>query len=273
MNKDNILFKIADYKRKEVDFIKQRQPLSILERETVSSKPPSFSKALFSRSQLDKNKIAIIAEVKRASPSKGVIALNFDPLQLALTYQQSGAAAISVLTDAFFFWGDPLHLRRIANKVSIPILRKDFIIDPYQILEARMLGASAVLLIAAILSTEQLKEYLQITAQRGMDALVEIHCQEELDKALEADAQIIGINNRDLTNFEVKLETGIRLIKQIPSHKKVVAESGLKTKSDLGSFFDVGCANFLIGTSLITAGAAGDMAGVQEKLHSLLSVS
>ena len=203
--------------------------------------------------------VAIIAEVKKASPSKGVISPDFNPVSIAKNYQKQGAQAISVLTDQQFFQGSLLNLMQVRAAVDLPVLRKDFIIDSIQIEEAHLHGADAILLIAAILDVSQLKDYQQHAAELGMDSLVEIHDEKELEKALSAGAELIGINNRNLNDFTVDIQTTFELMKKIPGDIPVVSESGLATKEDLVRLFQAGATAALIGESLMRAGEKSDL--------------
>jgi indole-3-glycerol phosphate synthase len=195
--------------------------------------------------------LSFICEVKKASPSKGVIAEDFDHLGIARSYEEAGAAAISVLTEPNFFQGSPRYLAEIAAAVSVPALRKDFIIDAYQIHEAASLGAAAVLLIVALLSDEQLAAFIACAHSLGMDALVEAHTREELERALAAGAGIVGVNNRDLHSFEVDLSLSVRLREVVPSDVLYVAESGIRTLDDVALLACAGVDAVLIGETLM----------------------
>lgn len=195
--------------------------------------------------------IAIICEVKKASPSKGVIAEDFPYLEIARDYQNAGATAISVLTEPEYFLGDNRYLTEISNLVRIPVLRKDFIVDEYQIYEAKLIGADAVLLICALLDTETLKKYIAICDELGLSALVEAHTQEEVDSAIEAGARIIGVNNRNLKTFEVDLGISLRLREKVPADILFVAESGIKTADDIAQLREAGVNAVLIGETLM----------------------
>ncbi len=179
-----------------------------------------------------KEGLSIIGEVKKASPSKGIIVERFDPIAIANQYAKC-VDAISVLTEEHFFHGSPDYLRKISRKIALPLLRKDFIIDEVQIYEAKILGASAVLLIAAILEDDKLAEYIDTVYELGMDALVEVHTEEELNRVLATNAKIIGINNRNLKDFSVDLNTTVKLAKLIPDDKLVIGESGINTEEDI----------------------------------------
>jgi len=195
---------------------------------------------------------SIIAEVKRRSPSKGRIRGDFDPLKIAALYQENGAVAVSVLTDEEFFGGHRTYLSAIREVVDIPLLRKDFIIDPYQIYETRALGGDALLLIASLLEG-QLEEYIHLAQKVGLATLVEVHTREELEKALAADAEIIGINNRDLKTFSTDLRITLELAPSIPEDRIVVSESGINTREDIETLMQAGVHSFLVGEALMRA--------------------
>jgi indole-3-glycerol phosphate synthase len=195
--------------------------------------------------------LSFICEVKKASPSKGIIAEDFPYLEIALEYESAGAAAISILTEPEFFLGENHYLREIATAVKIPTLRKDFVIDAYQIYEAVLLGAKAVLLICALLDEKTINSFIKITDELKMSALVEIHNEEEAEQAIQAGARIIGINNRDLTTFSIDINTSARLRKCIPASIVTVAESGVKSPEDVRIVKDCGFDAVLIGESLM----------------------
>ena len=197
--------------------------------------------------------IQIIAEIKKASPSAGIIEADFDPVAIAQQYEAAGVAAISVLTEEDFFRGSIDILRTVQQVVTTPLLRKDFIVDPYQVYEARYYGASCILLIASILSLSEMIELRQIAQKLGLDALVEIHNEDELLKALAIKADIIGINNRNLKNFTVDLTTSLRLRKKIPAEVIVVSESGIKNRKDVQQLENAGIDAMLIGETLMRA--------------------
>jgi len=198
--------------------------------------------------------LSFICEVKKASPSKGIIAENFPWLEIAKDYEEGGAAAISVLTEPEFFLGNDQYLREISAAVKIPTLRKDFIIDPYQLYEAKLLGAKAALLICALLEPETLSSFIKIADELALDCLVEIHSEAEAEEALGAGARIIGINNRDLTTFVVDTGLASRLCKKIPQGTLTVAESGIKSAADVRGLKETGVDAVLIGESLMRAG-------------------
>lgn len=244
-----ILDKILRYKEQEVRFARQALPLSAL-RERLSGLPAprGFASALRRQAAVG---TAIIAEVKKGSPSKGLIRADFDPVDIARRYQAGGAACLSVLTDRQFFMGDLSYLDRIAGAVTLPLLRKDFIIDPYQVVEARVHGADAVLLIAAALDQEPLEELYALAVDLGLDVLLEVHDAEELARALQLPVGLIGINNRDLQTFHTDLTVTERLLPLIPSDRLVVAESGIRTRADIVRLQKAGTRAFLVGESLM----------------------
>ena len=203
---------------------------------------------------LSGDEMSFICEVKKASPSKGVISRNFKPLENAISYEKAGAAAISCLTEEHYFMGSIKYLEEIAQNTSIPVLRKDFIFDVYQIYEAAARGAGAVLLIAAILNAEQLEKFIETAKCVGLDCLVEVHNEEELENVLNTNAEIIGINNRDLRTFEVSLDTTERLAKFVPREKILVSESGIKTAEDVKKLYDCGARAVLIGETMMRSG-------------------
>lgn len=212
--------------------------------------------------------ISFICEVKKASPSKGVIAEEFPYLSIAKEYEEAGAAAISVLTEPYYFKGKDIYLQEILQNVSIPILRKDFTVDAYQIYEARTLGASAILLICALLEEEQLKEYLTIAHCLGLSALVETHTEREVETALRIGAGIIGVNNRNLKTFEVDIQTSNRLRRMIPKEILFVSESGIKTPQDVAKLRENGTNAVLIGETLMRS---ADKKGQLEELRAGVS--
>ncbi len=196
---------------------------------------------------------AIIAEVKRRSPSRGLIRADFDPVRIAGEYEKNGAAAVSVLTDATFFGGSNEDLAAVKKAISLPVLRKEFIIDPWQIHETRAIGADALLLIAAILDKSELREYRELAASLGLASLVEVHDRQELEAALDAGAEIIGINNRDLRTFITDITTSRALAPLIPAGRIVVAESGIRSRREVETLMQAGVRAFLIGETLVAA--------------------
>lgn len=199
-------------------------------------------------------RLSVIAEIKKASPSKGLIAPDFHPIETAEAYQRGGAEAISVLTEEHYFQGGSKVLQLVRQAVDLPILRKDFIIDPYQIYEARNLGADAVLLIAALLDSYTLREFSKITHSLSLYCLTEVHDRRELDSALEAGSELIGVNNRDLKTFQVNLEVTQRLARDIPKDRILVSESGIRSREDMKAVHDWGADAVLIGESLMRSG-------------------
>jgi indole-3-glycerol phosphate synthase len=216
--------------------------------------PRGFRNAL-----LDYSGVAVIAEVKKASPSKGVICADFDPVRIAVNYQNQGAQAVSVLTDVDFFQGHLLYLMQVREAVTLPVLRKDFIIDRLQIDQARAHGADAILLIAAILQVEQIADFREHAASLGMDSLVEVHDEREVEMALAAGADLIGVNNRNLNDFSVDITTTFRLQQLLPPHIPLVSESGLATLADLEALGRAGVTAALIGETLMRAGAGSSL--------------
>ncbi len=200
---------------------------------------------------------AIIAEIKRASPSKGELAMHWDPVALAQIYQDNGAAALSVLTEVKYFKGDPEFIRRMRPVIRIPILRKDFILEPVQVYESAAIGADALLLIVSLLEPGQLQALLLLTRSLGLEALVEVHTKEEMDTALNARARVIGINSRDLHTFKMYPDRALELAPLAPKEVTLVAASGLKTRADLERLEAAGIKGFLIGETLVTSGDPG----------------
>ena len=243
-----ILDEIAAKTRERVEKAKMVVPLEKI-REQAMAMPRD--KSFPFREALRKKGIQFICEVKKASPSKGIIAEDFPYLTIAEEYEAAGAAAISVLTEPFYFQGDDNFLREIAQKVRIPIIRKDFTVDEYMIYEARILGASAILLICAILTEEQIKKYQQIAEELGMSVLVEAHDEEEVKMALRCNASIIGVNNRDLQTFQVDINNSIRLRKLVPEEIIFVSESGMKEREDIRQLEENGTNAVLIGETLM----------------------
>ena len=216
--------------------------------------PRGFRAALAAgRSGAEAPAVALIAEVKKASPSAGILRADFDPVAIARAYERAGSACISVITDRRFFQGDPSHLARIRQAVRLPLLRKDFILDPIQVTEARALGADACLLIVAALEPAALHELTVAVRELGMDALVEVHDERELALALDASADLIGINNRDLRSFKVSLAVAERLAPLAPEGVVLVAESGIKTRADVERLKAAGVRAILVGETLVRA--------------------
>jgi indole-3-glycerol phosphate synthase len=243
-----ILDKILSTKKREVARHKKAVHLSSLLDNIARRKAPlAFGEAIKS------DGIKLIAEVKKASPSKGVLRPDFNPLSLAMTYAANGAAAVSVLTDAEYFQGDLKHLTTIRQAISLPLLRKDFIYEEYQVYESAAYGADALLLIAAILEPRQLEKLINVSRSLGLGCLVEVHYEDELKIALDAGADIIGINNRNLKTFEVDINTTRRLLPYIPENKIVVSESGISRREDIKKIETWGIDAVLVGEALVTA--------------------
>ncbi len=242
-----ILDEIVAYKKEEVAAAKLRVPLADVKGRAADGEPTrGFAQALASG-----DAIRLIAEVKKASPSKGVIRQDFDPVGIARTYEGVGASCLSVLTEKKYFQGDLAYLADIRRAVELPLLRKDFLVDEYQIFEARAAGADAVLLIAACLERRQLEDYLGTAEGLGLAVLVESHTAKELDRSLLAGARIVGINNRDLASFTVSLRTTFDLLKDIPEDRIVVSESGIATRDDVVRLEQAGVDAILVGESLM----------------------
>ncbi len=244
-----ILDEIIENKRREVDDAKRRDPIEKLREQVAPRKPGRFRRAIG-----EPGRLCLIAEIKKASPSRGVIRADFDPSAIARSYADGGASAISVLTDVKYFQGDVSYLVQARDESGLPVLRKDFIIDEYQIWETAAIGADAALLIVSTLDAEQLKDYLQLAGEVGLDALVEAHDAAEIETALEAGAEIVGINNRDLRTFKTDIETTLRLAERIPEDRVIVSESGIHTREDAQKVRDAGASAILVGEALMTCG-------------------
>ena len=260
-----ILDKIAIKKRSRVAAKSAAESIESVRDRALAMPDPGFC---FRKAIDRRGKMSLIAEIKKASPSKGLICRSFDPIGHALAYEQGGAQAISVLTEEDFFLGKDEHLADIAAKNSLPLLRKDFVVEEYQIYEARALGASAILLIAALLDDLQAYSYLELAHNLGMDVLFEVHDQPELLRAISLDAKIIGINNRDLKTFQVDLGTTARLGRIVPSTRLLVSESGISTPEDLAAVYAAGAKCALVGESLMRLGQ--DSASVKEGIAFLM---
>ncbi len=249
-----ILDSIIEHKQKELQTDQEQVPLATL-KSILADLPPTKD---FKEAISLPDTINLIAEVKKKSPSKGIIRVDFDPVCIAKTYAENGAAAVSVLTDIRFFDGRLEYLIAICQEVDVPLLRKDFTIDPYHIYQARAAGADAVLLIVAALNSDQLREFADIASSLSMAALVEVHTEAELDIALDVGAEIIGINNRDLRTFNTDLATTFKLRESITSDKVVVSESGIYTREDVESLREVGVNAILVGESLMRSPDIGE---------------
>lgn len=252
MSLPTILENIVARKYEEVKENRAKVSLDELQRLAASADAPrGFAQALRTRAAAQQP--AVIAEVKKASPSKGVIRENFNPAEIAASYQQGGAACLSVLTDIDFFQGSPDYLKQARAACDLPVIRKDFLVDPYQVVEARAMGADCVLLIVASLEDGQMAELNAAAVEQGLDVLVEVHDAAELDRALQLDTPLVGVNNRNLHNFEVSLNTTLELLPRIPTDRLAVTESGILTRDDVQLMLDNGVYSFLVGEAFMRA--------------------
>lgn len=252
-----VLKKIVARKREEVDARQATAPFDQV-RARAADQPSARGFVAALESNLQRGVAAVIAEVKKASPSKGVIREHFDPVQIARSYESGGATCLSVLTDIDFFQGADDYLIAARNAVSLPVLRKDFTVDPYQVVEARALGADCILLIAACLSDQQMADLNGLAHEVGLDVLVEVHDAEELERSLKLENRLIGINNRDLHTFDTSLSTTFDLLGAIPDDKVVVTESGIHTSEDVAAMRDRGVNAFLVGEAFMRAKEPGE---------------
>lgn len=243
---EGILGEILEHKRAEVAARRSARPLPELRR-TAEGAPGTRGFACAIR----ETRPAVIAEIKRASPSEGLIRADFDPAAIARSYRHAGAACLSVLTDERFFMGSDSHLAQARDAVALPALRKDFIVDAYQVYESRVLGADCVLLIAAALEPAQLSDLARLAGELALDVLVEVHNRAELDTALNVEASLLGINNRDLGTFATSLDTTIDLLHAIPEDVTVVTESGIHRREDVRRLREAGVHSFLVGTAFM----------------------
>lgn len=256
-----ILDKIVE--QKKIQLKKEMSKMSIEGWKQRIKRPGMHSTQSFFNALKKNDDISIIAEVKKASPSKGIIKEDFDPMMIAKEYSEAKVQAMSVLTEKNFFLGDDDYLVRIRQTYPTPILRKDFIIDLWQVYQSRCLGADAILLITSLLSDEELKKFQVVSGILGMQCLVEVHNKEELDRALESGAQIIGINNRDLNTFNVDIKTTEKLMNYIPNDRVVVSESGIKDYNDIKYLKELGVDAVLIGETFMRA------TSIKEKIDEL----
>lgn len=249
----NILEEIAARTRRRMEEQKARVPLSEMERAARRIAQAEGDFAFPFRKALEGEDVAFICEVKKASPSKGIIAEDFPYLQIAREYEAAGAAAISCLTEPYWFLGSDRYLQEITGAVSIPVLRKDFTVDPYMIYEAKVLGASAVLLICSLLRDQELRDYLQLARSLGLSCLTEAHTAREVERAAAAGADIIGVNNRNLADFKVDVDNSLHLRRLAPPSALFVSESGIRTAADIQRLRENGVDAVLIGETLMRA--------------------
>ena len=252
----DVLRRIIRHKAREVSERAERTPLRVLgERAQAQAPPRGFAAAL--RSRIAAGEPAVIAELKKASPSKGVLREDFDPDRIARDYAAGGAAALSVLTDETFFQGADRHLAQARSASGLPVLRKDFVIDAYQVYEARALGADCILLIVAALGDAHLNELAGLAGHLGMDVLVEVHDAAELERAAHLESLLLGINNRDLRTFDTTLDTTLDLLDRIPAGRTVITESGIRTRTDVARMRAAGVHGFLVGGGVHAGRAPG----------------
>lgn len=252
----DILQKIMRRKRQEIlDRVQQRPLAQLHEAARAADSPRGFAAALQAR--IASGRAGVIAEIKKASPSKGVLRADFRPAEIAASYEQGGAACLSVLTDVGFFQGADAYLQQARAACALPVIRKDFIIDPYQVYEARALGADCILLIVACLADTQLVELNALAGELGMDALIEVHDAAELERALRVPNPMVGINNRNLRSFEVSLDNTLGLLARIPDERLVVTESGIHNPEDVALMREHGVNAFLVGEAFMRAPEPG----------------
>ncbi len=253
----DILSRILQRKTEEILACKKQVPIDQL-RQRAEAAPPQRGFMQSLRDRQFGGQSAVIAEIKKASPSKGVIREDFDPVQIAQSYADGGAACLSVLTDRDFFQGHDDYLVAARNACHLPVIRKDFIIDPYQVYEARALGADCILLIVAALEDGTLRDLYRLSGELGMDTLVEVHNQHELDRAMRLDLDVIGINNRNLHSFETSLSTTLELLHRLPESCLVITESGIHNSEDVQLMRDHGVNSFLVGEAFMRAEQPGE---------------
>ena len=248
----DILNKILATKREEVAAAKAKKSLDQIREEAYQQPDPrDFVGSILDK--VDADKPAVIAEIKKASPSKGVIRENFNPAEIAKSYEKGGAACLSVLTDKEYFQGSPEYLKQARAACSLPVLRKDFMIDEYQVYEARALGADCILLIVAALEDKQMQDLAALAKTLGMDVLVEVHDAAELERALQLETKLIGINNRNLRTFETSLQTTLELKQNVPTDRLIITESGIHTPEDVKLMLDHEIYTFLVGEAFMRA--------------------
>ncbi len=256
-NPPDILKKILNRKREEIAERSKKTSINDLKKQiTIAPGVRGFVDAI--RNKIALSKPAVIAEIKKASPSKGLLRENFKPSEIATSYEAGGAACLSVLTDADFFQGSEEYLKQARTACKLPVIRKDFIIDPYQVYEARAMGADSILLIVSALNKHQLQELNDLAHHLGMDVLVEIHDQDELECALQLNIPLLGINNRNLRTFETSLNTTLDLLDQIPDNRIVVTESGIHTSQDVQLMRDHNVNAFLVGEAFMRTENPGE---------------
>ena len=247
---NNILDKILVTKKEEIATSKLAKSIHDLENDIRNNNDKRPFIVAIEEKFISKD-VAIIAEIKKASPSKGIIRANFNPDQIAKSYENGGATCLSVLTDKDYFQGNPSYIQLVKNHCKLPVLRKDFMIDHYQIFESKALGADCILLIVAALELNQMKELESLAAELDMDVLVESHDEHELEKALQLKTKLIGVNNRNLKTFDVSLQTTLNLLKEIPNDKITVTESGIFTSQDINLMKQHGIYSFLVGEAFM----------------------
>ncbi len=257
MSEPDILTTIVAHKKTEIAARRQVKPIHVLKEEIRSQhKARGFVDAI--RKRASRRQAAIIAEIKKASPSKGVIREDFRPVEIAKSYEKAGAACLSVLTDEKFFQGADEYLREAKGATSLPVIRKDFIVDPYQVYEARALGADCILLIVSVLDVDSLHSLYDLAGYLGMDVLVEVHDAEELDAALTLSPKLLGINNRDLKTFNVDLNTTLDLLHKMPAGVTVVTESGIHQRADVARMLSSDVFGFLVGEAFMREADPGN---------------
>ena len=256
-NTPDILKKILQRKSEEIAERVQRENLDSLSKRAETGPPVrNFTQAI--ERKIEAGEAAVIAEIKKASPSKGVLRQNFIPADIAKSYAEHGAACLSVLTDRDFFQGSEEYLQQARAACQLPVLRKDFIIDPYQVYEARAIGADCILLIVAALEDVMLNELSQLAENLSMDVLMEVHDSEEMERALATDTKLIGINNRNLRTFETRLETTLDMLSMVPDDRILVTESGIHTHEDVKRMRDHGVHAFLVGEAFMRVEQPGE---------------